>query len=226
MLEALLDGFGLLGSEFWAAIAGASVGGVITYFIQLQSLREARRGREESQLAENRALGYSLLFKTLAIWNNFFHLKNHVDQARQIQAAGGFDILSSVLRPLASLSDPVKYDAREMSLLLSLQEDKTFNAVLSQDAIHNGILPVWSLYAQKREQLHDAAESLGIDLSSGVGNIRFPIGSIAERLFFEVDELAVVLAERADKDEAEARAARDILLGTLKQKLGLTIGVG
>ncbi|MGE8103814.1 hypothetical protein ACQKP1_09005 [Allorhizobium sp. NPDC080224] len=213
----------LFNSEFWAAIVGAVVGGVIAYFVQLRALREARVARKEARQDENKALAYSLFFKMLSVWNNLAHLKNHVDEARALQVSAGVDRLSTVLRPLANLTDPVRFEPGEMSMLLGLGEADTFNEVMSQDAIHNSILPVWSLYATKRDQLHDAAHSRGLDMTSGIGTLAFEAGSPAELLFYEVTELAVVLAERADKDEAQARNARDLLLRTLNQKLGLNL---
>lgn len=211
------------GSEFWAAIVGALVGGIIAYFIQLQALREARNERRNAQTDENKSLGFSLFFKTLAIWNNLAHIKNYVEEARKKQIEVSADRLSIVLLPLANIADPVKYEQREMSLLLSLGEAETLNRVLPLDAIHNSILPVWDLYATKREALHDAVEMHGIDLDSGVASISLPVDSKAARLLFEVNQLATELAERAQRDEAEARDARDILLQTLKRRLGLEI---
>jgi hypothetical protein len=223
MKSIVCDVLVFFGSEFWAAIVGALVGGIIAYFIQLQALREARNERRKTQTDENKSLGFSLFFKTLAIWNNLAHIKNYVEEARKKQIEVSADRLSIVLLPLANIADPVKYEQREMSLLLSLGEAETLNRVLPLDAIHNSILPVWDLYATKREALHDAVEMHGIDLDSGVASISLPVDSKAARLLFEVNQLATELAERAQKDEAEARHARDILLQTLKRRLGLEI---
>lgn len=225
MKATVCDALSFFGSEFWAAIVGAMVGGVIAYLIQLQALREARKARAQAQEDENKSLGYSLFFKTLTIWNNLAHMKKYVDEARKKQIDFKADRLSTVLKPLANVADPIKYDPREMSLLLSLGEAGTLNEILPLDAIHNSILPVWALYAKKRNELHDVVQMHGIDLDSGVANISLPADSKAARLLFEVNELATALAERADKDEAEARHARDDLLQTIRKRIGLPINL-
>ena len=55
----------LSSTEFWSAIFGAIVGGVIAFFIRWITLREARQQREAEHRRSQQALGHALLFKVL-----------------------------------------------------------------------------------------------------------------------------------------------------------------
>lgn len=223
MQATLSEAIHFFGSEFWAAIAGAVVGGVITYLIQVQSLREARRARDAERNQADKAIGYSLALKTTALWNNIARMKLQIDGAREKQRNGGLNSLFIALQPLVNLPEPVQYETRELSLLFTIGVPETLNKVFRLDTIHNSLLPVWTLYASKREQLNDAVQVLGIDGESGIASIAIPKGSPGGRLMFEVNDLAEKLAQRVELDELHAREARDMLVTALNTKLGLNI---
>jgi predicted acylesterase/phospholipase RssA len=54
-------------TEFWSAIVGAIVGGLIALGAQMLALRADRKRREEDHKREQQALAASLLFKMMRI---------------------------------------------------------------------------------------------------------------------------------------------------------------
>jgi hypothetical protein len=67
-------------AEFWSAIAGAIVGGLIAYFIQIRALREGRNQRADDRKLVQQAQAHALLFKMIRIHSDFhptqFHLRS------------------------------------------------------------------------------------------------------------------------------------------------------
>jgi hypothetical protein len=213
----------LFSSEFLSAIAGAVVGGLIAFLVQLQALREARKERAAQKREEENAAAYALFFKVLSISNNLNHIKNYVIEARTLLNSRAEMPLHVALKPLANVPSPLFFDAAEMALLLALKEPRTLNAVLSLDAIHNGVLPAWHLYASKRERFNQMVTITGIESNTGIAAITFKRGSAAEGLMYELRELAEALAARAERDAEKARVALEALIDTLNRRMNLEI---
>lgn len=217
------DHWMFFGSEFFSAIVGALIGGLIAYLVQLQTLREERKAREQQRREEQSAAGYALFFKVLSIYSNLNHIKNYMVEAREAATGRGDWPLHSTLKPLANVFNPIFFDTEGMSLLLGLKEPKTLNAVLSLDAIHNGVLPAWHLYASKKEQFNQLVSVTNFEPSTGTAAIAIQKGSAAERLMYEVNELAEELAARAIRDADDSQVALELLMGTLNSRLNLEI---
>lgn len=210
-------------SEFLSAIAGAVVGGLIAYFVQLQTLREGRKAIAAQKREEDNAAAYALFYKVLSIYNNLNHINNYVIEARKALQARSDLPLSAMLKPLANIASPIYFDTAGMALLLSLKEPRTLNAVMSLDAVHNGILPAWHLYASKKDRFNQLVSITELEASTGVASISFRKGSAAEGLMYEIKELAETLAERSEPDAEKARIALESLIETLNRRLKLDI---
>lgn len=213
----------LFSSEFLSAIAGAVVGGIIAYVVQLQALREERKARADQKREEENAAAYALFFKVLSIYNNLNHIKNYVVEAREALQSRADLPLSATLKPLANVATPIFFDTTEMALLLSLKEPRTLNAVLPLDAIHNGILPAWHLYASKKDRFNQLVTITEFEPNTGIAAISFRRGSAAEGLMYEVKELAEALAGRAERDAETAQMALEALIEMLNRRLSLEI---
>lgn len=68
-------------NEFWAAIAGAIVGGLIAFGIQVIALREARKERIRDAAEKQKALGHALIFKVIGIYSHLRQLNLHLQDA-------------------------------------------------------------------------------------------------------------------------------------------------
>lgn len=217
--------FSKLGSEFWSAIAGAVVGGLIAYMVQLKALGEAAKERKASSTETQKGLAYSLLFKVISIDSSLDGLKQHVDQGLALKERERNAHISAVLKPLANLPTPVEFSADEMALLLSLKEDDVFNSIMSLDKIHNSIIPVWNLYASLRNAVTEMQQVDNFDPDIGRSEISIKPGSPLAIKIFETEMMAAELVRRAHIDAADASRALGSLIPLLNSKLNLGVGM-
>lgn len=213
----------LPGSEFWSAITGAVVGGLIAFWIQNKTLIEARNERRSERLQAETALAYSLLFKVIKIYNNLEHIRRHVDMQKTLH--GESTGPSGYLLALANLPSAIEFSADEMSMLLSIQSDDTFNSILSLDSIHNSIMPVWELYAALREKVKMSSQTIQFDSKVGRSEIQVKNDSPLAVAIFEADQMATELVRRAYVDATEAKQVLDELIACFRAKFGFTINI-
>ncbi len=212
-----------LGSEFWSAIAGAVVGGVIAYMLHKSALRESRRERASISLEAQKALGHSLLFKTIRVFEGLNWLKAHVEEAeKQVTTTVP---LAAVMTPIANVPDKVAFSPEEMAMLLSLEDDDVFNQLMLLEAVHNGILPVWERYPLLREKYQQLSKADHFDSQTGAATITVQPGSPLEIAIFEANQVARELASRAHSDTAGAKDAVIALQSLLSRKLGFRVGL-
>jgi len=158
-----------MSSEFWAAIAGAVVGGCIAAALQAVSLRAAAKERKQAALQHDQAEARSLLFKIIKLqsdFRNIFHalsgMQTHAEERKM-----AFDWQTCV--PLANLPREIEFSASEMSVLLKTKDNDLFNDVVSLDHIHSGIIQNLEMYRAKRQSLTD---SLPAEMEGEIGTIR------------------------------------------------------
>jgi hypothetical protein len=140
-----------MGNEFWAAVGGAIVGGIIAFVIQLVVLRAAARQREKEAAERKKALGFSLFVKMMKIHSHLHLLHEHLEEPfeRDKEGGGGREPWQIVL-PLANNPMHVHFSSDEMAMLLSLKNDDLFNDVISMDEIHNSTIDLFDTFKEKR----------------------------------------------------------------------------
>lgn len=222
LLPSIWDWLSSLGSEFWSAIAGAIVGGVIAYILHRSALMEARRERGANQIEARAALAHALLFKVLKIFEGLRGLEQHVDDA--VAKVDTTASLAATMYQIANLPDPTSFSSDEMGMLLSLGNDDVFNDVMQLDTIHNSILPVWERYGFLREKVQQLHEAETFDGATGASTILVKKGSRLDIALFEANQLASELASRAKRDAADAKKTAIALQALLAEKLGITVG--
>ncbi len=221
----VVGAFAALGGEFWSAIAGAVVGGVITLLVQRQEQKASREERAEDRRLETKAQGYSLLFKVISIHASFAHIKAHVDDRLEFAKSVSTDRISAILLPIANMPSPVEFASGEMAMLLSLKDDTVFNALASLDKIHNSIIPVWTMYEARRSAIASQGENHAFDASEGKGEFDVKHGSHLEAMMYEVEAIAKELVRRAELDFKEAEEALNTLVPLLNNRLQLGVNV-
>ncbi|XSG83479.1 MAG: hypothetical protein ACPW61_06785 [Methyloligella sp. ZOD6] len=158
-------------SEFLAAIAGATVGGVIAFAIQILVLWQARSERRNVELRRQQGLATSLVFKTIRVHSNILGMKRHIDECFAKAAEKGLTGEPwQLFIPLAGVPDRVDLTSDEMAMLLAQGDDDVFNKTLSLDAVHNGLVDAMRTLNDLRLLLGEKlqAESWEGTLLSGV----------------------------------------------------------
>ena len=123
-----------------------------------------------------------------------------------------------------NVGDPVNIEPNELALFFGLKADEVFNQLVQMAPIHNSILPVWTQYAAMRAEFN-AATSASIDLKTGVGQTEFASNGPDAVKFYEANNVAKVLIERAVKDAKEATETLNAMISVLNEKLGTGIGL-
>jgi len=183
-----------LGSEFWAAIAGAIVGGAIAAILQLMAARAAAKEKSKEQRERQLSLARTLLFKVVKIQSDFVKLKEHVNECATEASDDGLQFGWASLLPLANLPRPVFFRPEEMGVLVSFRDDTLFNDLLSLDDVHAAALELMTLYRDKRASLSD---SLPAKMRGTIGTVELTeqeYRKVAPRIA-ELDQLARQIAE-------------------------------
>lgn len=202
--------------EFWAAVAGAVVGGVIAFGLQVINLRAAANQRREEAAARRNALGHSLMFKMLQIHSNLHVLNRHLEESFARAKGEPWQ----VVLPLANYPAKVHFSPDEMAMLLSLGDDDVFNRVLSLDQIHNARIDGFEAYGASRSAITSvmSAEMKGMvgtsDLTDAEMRFLRPKMVVAN----DIIEQLTALCRRDVKEAWEVASELNALL---RSKVGL-----
>lgn len=211
-----------MGTEFWAAIVGASVGGVIAFAIQLIVLIAAAKQRRKENDERTQALGYSLLFKMIKIHSNVHGFGRHLEESFADAVEGGTEREPwQIYRPLANAPSPVHFSTDEMAMLLSLKDDDLFNELFSQDSVHNGTLEIFQTLDSRRQALTDGLPAT-MEGATGETVLTQEQLLVVGPKMVEVNLLIESAREWCKKEEKISRKLLIRLHSTLKDKVGLT----
>lgn len=212
-------------NEFWAAVAGAVVGGGIAFFIQLIVLREAARQRSNEKNERRQALGHALLFKMIRIHSNLHGFNQHLEGTFAKAEEAGFEGEPwQIYLPLANTPAPVQFSTDEMAMLLSLKDDDLFNDIVSFDAVHNGTIDIF-------QTLNERRLALTAELPSEMDGAKGETKLTREQLLFlkpkmvEVNMLVEDMRKWCRTEEHNAQTLLTRLHAVLKDKVGLTIKI-
>lgn len=128
----------LYSTEFWSAIIGAIVGGLMVLGAQMLALWADRKQRREDYKRAQQALAASLLFKMVRIHADYGGVHRYIEECFEEAAKKGMkDEPWRFVVPLASLSTPVHFSSDEMGMLLEQRDDSVFNSMLEADVHFN-----------------------------------------------------------------------------------------
>lgn len=147
-------------SEFWSAISGAVIGGLIAYFIQLKALRESRSIRQDDLRQTQQALGNSIIFKLTRIISDAKQIELHFSNCKPENTASSISEMEpwQAVIPLANLPPQINFAPEELAFLISLEEYEVFNSVCILDQSHSALIEAVGVYATQREILMEKAK--------------------------------------------------------------------
>ncbi len=213
-----------LGTEFWSAISGAVVGGMIALGIQLITLRASKRERYEVKQERKEALGQSILFKLVRIQSNLYDLHLHLEESF---ATANPQLLNEPWRfvlPLANFPADVHFSPEEISLVLSFKEPELTDSLMSLDAIHNSLIAIIVKYAGIR---NDFQTSMPAEMDGNVGSsylTKEELQVVRPRMVI-MNQIITNARERAKMDYQESRKTSDYVLKSLNDNLGLELKI-
>lgn len=212
------------GTEFWSAISGAMVGGLIALLIQLIALRAAINERNEEKKERNKALAHSIVFKVMRIHSNLYNLHLHLEESFSAADPQSHDEPFSFVLPLASSPADVHFTADEMSLVLSLKNPSLTDKLMSLDVIHNNLIDIFETYAGMR---NDIQTMMPAEMEGEVGTSKLTEKEwlVVRPRMVMMNKLLTDTRGRAKTDYDDSRKAVDDLLKTINEKLGLELKV-
>ena len=212
-------------NEFWAAVVGAVVGGIIAFAIQFVILRAAARQREEEAAGRRKALGHSLLFKMVKIHSHLHHFHAYLEEPFEREQEGGSRREPwQIVLPLASNPEHVHFSSDEMAMLLSLKNDDLFNDVIPMDEIHNTTIDLFHTFKERRFAL---TSQLPAKMEGMVGETKLT----EEQMLFlrpmmvEVNDLITSMRQRCELDARDAWNVLTRLHSGLKDEVGLALEI-
>lgn len=199
----------IFGSEFWAAIVGAIVGGGVS--IAGQSWATSRQEK-----AKNAALGNAVLFKLVQMHSNVAHIKGHLDESAAVAAERGM-WLSQATTPLALEPSPIIITPDEKTLVMSLGDDDLFNVIITIDDIYNTFIQLNATYIPLRQ-----AATFGTNTSLDPYGRSFFVSTVEEAARVEPALWTASNLVRMWRVDAE-KNERDILFAMQSLQLALKL---
>ncbi len=142
----------VINSNFWAAIAGAIVGGALTIIMQMLDRRSAKRERRDAQRLERQATATSIVSKLVRMHRQLdSFVRNH--ELGAAEAKSGQDPWAYV-RAIGALPEPASLTSAEAASLLQLDAN-LFNEILLFADRYQVAVQTHGLYGSVRKSLQD-----------------------------------------------------------------------
>lgn len=213
-----------IGTEFWSAISGAVVGGLIALAIQLVAIRAAKNERTAAKIETSEALARSILFKVTRIMANLYNLHLHVEKSFAAEDPNSHSNPWEFVLPLAGLPADVHFSTEEMSLAFSFEDPDLFDKLMSLDMIHNNLIDIFQTYNGMR---NDMKANMPAKMEGSVGKSSFTQKEwlVVEPKIVEMNQLLTNIRARAKMDYDDSKTTIDDLLTAMDEKLGLKLDV-
>jgi len=213
-------------TEFWSAIAGAIVGGLVALCGQLVAFHEAKRQRIADERQRHRALGNSLLFKMIRIHSNIHAISKHFESCLNDASRAGFKGEPwQIILPLANPPEFIRFSPDEMGMLISQGCDEVFNAVMEIDAIHNSLIAAIKAFNKERILLGERIAGTS-EVENAEGNVVSGIMTkeqfqVLRPIMIGVNSLFNAIRSDVQRDAAQSQVTLNKLHSLLRNKLGL-----
>jgi hypothetical protein len=213
-------------TEFWSAIFGAVVGGLIALGSQLISSSAEKGRRREDRLISQKALGTSLLFKMVRIHSDVYGIHHHIESCYvDVRQQGDEKEPWRFMIPLANPPAHVSFSSDEMGMLLGLKDNDVFNEVLDSDVAHNSLVDIVRLITTERRDLTNQLKVHQAEGSKLSGELTKEDWLKVRPRMIEVNSLIEAARRQAKQDYESSSKTTQALVELLNAKLGLTYKV-
>jgi hypothetical protein len=206
------------GTEFWSAITGALVGGMIAFVVQMIALRAAKSQRSE----DYKLVQQDWEIKMIRIHVNFQAINRHIEAC--FEGAGRRGLVGEpwqFVLPLANPPNPIHFSSEEMGMLLAQKVDEVFNSVLSIDVLHNGLIDAVKTLNDRRMALTERIAAGKVEGEVAVGGLAHAELLAIRPRMIELNTLIEQLRADASKAVEESGDVLGRLHQLLREKLGL-----
>jgi hypothetical protein len=139
-------------AEFWAAIVGAIVGGLISLMAQRYEIAEQRKQREEDKKQLQKMLAFSVSIKMNTIYTDFFRLNQHLEESVKIASVNNVRPCNAT-NMLVALPDVITFSMEERSCIYQIGPIDLFNALLVMDRYHRTAILAFENYNSLKLEL-------------------------------------------------------------------------
>lgn len=217
----------LTATEFWSAVVGAIVGGLIAFAINWQSLRFAAKAREVEHSQRQQSLGRSLLIKLVRIQSDLsicHRCFQHISDDAVVQDLAASPMWTQV-PPLTWLPETISFTTDELALLIELGEPRAFDAIASMDRIHAALIGLLHQLNQHTQLLRDRLKPE--DIREGVATVDMTSEEFRAHLpkIVEVNDLVRSIIKSRSKDLDDTENAMTALRRVLKEHLNIDVSV-
>jgi hypothetical protein len=208
-------------SEFWAAIAGAIVGGVFSMGLQLIATRSARAERKAERDQYLKTLGYGVLWKTIHIHSDLHNISQHIEDSFRNVPEAHHQSPSQFVIQLASYPELIAFSTEEMALVVSLKSDDLLNDMMVISKNHRTVIDSIRQYDQLRSELGALIEPTFVEGMRAV--VEDPEQLKRHHLKIEVlDDLIRNVRSLSEAYTAGAKATLILLHKKLKDELKMS----
>lgn len=196
-----MAGSSLFGSEFFAALAGAGVAGIVSWILQGQNFqaqrnssqrawKRERAAREDDRLDEQASTARRVLLKLGRILTDLTQIKDNLASAfrTSLQTKQG---IALALRHFSTPLETFAFDSAELQVILMLRDRKTINHLLDLTYVHANYVQNLDYLKGASIAVRDLANSLEIT-STGAVAMEFAgkDGTLARLSKEQSDEMA------------------------------------
>ncbi len=194
-------------SEFWSAIVGAVVGGLIALGIQMIVLRDTRTDRKNQADERKEATAYSLFAKLQSCSRDLQQFSLHIQEAQWKAKQRGWELWSAMI-PIPNLPRHQEITNDELTMLIRARKFDLFNLVRDVEATHHTSILAFQLYLERRTEF---GRLTGASMNGNVGTT-----SLSQNQLNELGPLMADLRGLADSMAAHAGEYATSSVVTLK----------
>jgi hypothetical protein len=205
---------------FWSTLIGAIVGGAMSLLGTYLTLRTENQNRKGERAQVQKALAHSLLVKVAQIASQVQRIHLHLDGSGPLSPTHSSTVTWKYTEAIAN-PDAVSFSIDELGMLMGLQNEEVFNAVMQLDAAHNRLISGVKAYNIERTELAQMWSEKSFDQATATSTADQDAMNALRPRVFAVNALLAYLRTEARDTNLEARDTAEKLQVLLRKTIGI-----